>query len=224
MGQTEGFKNMKPSLIVLGAPGSGKGTQAEKISKYFGYIHLSTGDMLRSEIEKGSDLGLQVKDIMSRGELVSDDVVLKLLEQRFKSKEKSYLLDGFPRNLTQAKMLTEKLQEIGCKYKVVFFDIDLDVIKDRVVNRRTCKNCGEIYNIKTKPFGNSGECLKCGSLDIVHRKDDTEEVVVTRLEVFKNGNDPILNYYKSQDVLVSVNAQQTESEVFNDIKKIIESF
>ena len=215
---------MKPSLIVLGAPGSGKGTQAEKISKYFGYVHLSTGDMLRSEIEKGSEIGLQVKDIMSRGELVGDELVLALLEQRFKSKENSYLLDGFPRNFTQAQMLTSKLNEVGCDYRVVFFDIDLGVIKDRIVNRRTCKKCGEIYNLKTKPLGLNGECLKCGSVDIVHRKDDTEEVVATRLEVFKQGNDPILSYYKSQKVLVEVNAQQVESEVFNDLKKIIEGF
>jgi adenylate kinase len=215
---------MKPSLIVLGAPGSGKGTQAEKVSKEFGYLHLSTGDILRSEIEKKSVIGLKVQDIMAKGDLVSDELVLDLLKERFKNKEKSYLLDGFPRNLTQADMLSKQLVDLGCEYKVIYFNVDLGLIKERIVNRRTCKKCGEIYNLITKPLAVNGTCKKCGPLgEIVHRKDDTEEVVDNRLKVFKEMTDPIVHYYKSKGVLIELDAQQEESKVFENLKKIINS-
>jgi adenylate kinase len=215
---------MLPNLIVLGAPGSGKGTQAEKISKFFGYKHLSTGDLLRSEIEKKSELGLRVQEIMAKGNLVSDEIVLELLKTNFKNGGEPILLDGFPRNIKQASLLDEHLFNGSDAVKAIYFNVDLSVLKDRIVNRRTCKKCGEIYNLKTKPYGNSGECLKCGNLEILQRKDDTEEVVTNRLNVFKDTFEPVMNYYRAKHNLLEVNAQQDEQAVFEELKKLIEIY
>jgi len=214
---------MLPNLIVLGAPGSGKGTQALKISKEFGYKHLSTGDLLRAEIEKKSELGQRVQSIIAKGDLVSDEIVLELLKLNLQADDRA-LLDGFPRNIQQAKMLDEQLFGNNSNVKAIYFKVDLSVLKERIVNRRTCKSCGEIYNVKTKPFAANGSCLKCGSLDIVQRKDDTEAVVDNRLNVFKDTFEPILNYYKSTARLLEVNAQQEEAAVFNDLKRLIEIY
>lgn len=214
---------MLPNLIVLGAPGSGKGTQALKISKEFGYKHLSTGDLLRAEIEKKSELGQRVQSIIAKGDLVSDEIVLELLKLNLQADDRA-LLDGFPRNIQQAKMLDEQLFGNNSDVKAIYFKVDLSVLKERIVNRRTCKSCGEIYNVKTKPFAANGSCLKCGSLDIVQRKDDTEAVVDNRLNVFKDTFEPILNYYKSTARLLEVNAQQEEAAVFNDLKRLIEIY
>lgn len=214
---------MTPSLIVLGAPGSGKGTQAIKVASEYGLMHLSTGDMLRLEIENKSEIGLVVQEIMAKGNLVSDELVLDLLKKRFEKKDKSYLLDGFPRNLKQANMLSEQLSELGCEYRVLYFNVDLALIKDRIVNRRTCKSCGEIYNLISKPLSSEGACLKCGSRDILQRKDDSEAVVENRLAVFQEMNNPIVDYYMSKGLLISINAQQDEVSVFEDLKKVINS-
>lgn len=214
---------MLPNLIVLGAPGSGKGTQALRISKEFGYKHLSTGDLLRAEIEKKSDLGQRVQSIIAKGDLVSDEIVLELLKINLKGDDRA-LLDGFPRNIEQSKMLDSQLFNNDKNVKAIYFKVDLSVLKERIVNRRTCKSCGEIYNVKTKPFGSNGACLKCGSMDIVQRKDDTEEVVDNRLNVFKDTFEPILKFYNESGRLMEVNAQQDESAVFNDLKKLIEIY
>lgn len=214
---------MLPNLIVLGAPGSGKGTQALRISKEFGYKHLSTGDLLRAEIEKKSDLGERVQSIIAKGDLVSDEIVLELLKLNLEASDKA-LLDGFPRNIQQSKMLDEQLFGNNSIVRAIYFNVDLSVLKERIVNRRTCKSCGEIYNVKTKPFAANGSCLKCGSTDIVQRKDDTESVVDNRLNVFKDTFGPILDYYKSTGRLLEVNAQQEEAAVFNDLKKLIEIY
>ncbi len=214
---------MLPSLIVLGAPGSGKGTQALKISKEFGYKHLSTGDLLRAEIEKKSELGQKVQSIIAKGDLVSDEIVLELLKLNLQDNDKA-LLDGFPRNIQQSKMLDDQLFGNNANVKAIYFNVDLSVLKDRIVNRRTCKACGEIYNVKTKPYAANGTCLKCGSSDIVQRKDDTESVVDNRLNVFKETFEPILNFYRGTGRLLEVNAQQDEAAVFNDLKRLIEIY
>ncbi len=214
---------MLPNLIVLGAPGSGKGTQALKISKEFGYKHLSTGDLLRAEIEKKSELGVRVQSIIAKGDLVSDEIVLELLKINLGSGDRA-LLDGFPRNIEQSKMLDEHLFTGDVSVKAIYFKVDLSVLKERIVNRRTCKSCGEIYNVKTKPFAEDGSCLKCGSREIVQRKDDTESVVDNRLNVFRDTFEPILKFYKESGRLLEVNAQQDEGAVFNDLKKLIEIY
>jgi adenylate kinase len=135
------------------------------------------------------------------------------------------LLDGFPRNIQQSKMLDEHLfNKDTSNVKAIYFKVDLSVLKERIVNRRTCKSCGEIYNVKTKPFSTDGSCLKCGSKDIVQRKDDTEEVVDNRLNVFRDTFEPILEFYKSTGRLLEINAQQEELAVFSDLKKLIEIY
>jgi len=213
---------MKNNLIILGAPGSGKGTQALKLVRDFGYKHISTGDLLRSEIAKGTELGKKVSGIIAAGNLVDDFTVLELLKANCNLSESSYIFDGFPRNFDQAKMLEESLLNGVLNYKAVYFSIGLDSLTDRVVNRRTCTKCGEIYNIKSKPPKNETDCSACGSNGtVVQRKDDTIEVVTNRLNIFKNTIGPMVDYYKAKNLLVELDASLDEVTLFNELKKAI---
>ena len=214
---------MYPHLIVIGAPGSGKGTQATKLVSEFGYKHISTGDLLRAEVKSGSDLGKRVSDIMSRGDLVDDGTVLELLKKNCELSKNAYIFDGFPRNAAQAKMLSDVVFLGQSNFKAVYFDIDLAKLKERIVNRRTCVACGEIYNLLfKKPARGDGMCDKCGGA-LQHRKDDTEETVNNRLSVFRDATEPMLNYYKELGVFSAVNAMDDEANVFAALKKIINS-
>ncbi len=212
---------MKPHLIILGAPGSGKGTQAAKLVEK-GYKHVSTGDLLRSEIAKGSELGQKVSGIISRGDLVDDSTVMALLKANCNVDKVSYIFDGFPRNIAQAEMLEAELLQ-GRKTLAVYFKIDLGILIDRVVNRRTCGSCGEIYNLATKPPSVLNVCDKCGANDsLKQRKDDTREVVSNRLKIFANTVDPMLAFYKSRKALVEIDASLAEKEVFSALEKFLE--
>ena len=208
-------------LILLGAPGSGKGTQANNLIKECGYKHLSTGDLLRAEMASGSELGQRVKAVVDAGKLVDDDLVLELLSANCDLEAGHGIFDGFPRNLDQAKALDEKVLR-DAKSKAIYFDIDLDLLKDRLVNRRTCKGCGEIYNLLFKKPVEEEKCDKCGSTDLQQRKDDNEETVKTRLGVFKETVDPILDFYESQGRLVRVDAAGKADAVFNSLRSVIE--
>jgi adenylate kinase len=211
---------MKPHLIILGAPGSGKGTQAAKLIDK-GFKHVSTGDLLRSEIAKNSELGQKVSGIISRGDLVDDSTVMALLKANCDVDQVSYIFDRFPRNLEQAKMLENQLLK-GRKTLAIYFSIELGILVDRVVNRRTCGNCGEIYNLATKKPVVHDKCDKCGAVgSLKQRKDDTEEVVTNRLKIFKDTVDPMLSFYKEKGVLVELDASLHESEVFKVLEKII---
>lgn len=211
---------MKPHLIILGAPGSGKGTQAAKLVEK-GFRHVSTGDLLRSEITKGSELGQKVSGILSRGDLVDDNTVMALLKANCDVDKISYIFDGFPRNLVQAKMLDTELLN-GKKTLAVYFKIDFSILTNRIVNRRTCGECGEIYNLATKPPRVAEVCDKCGATNsLKQRKDDTVEVVSNRLKVFADAADPLLAFYKSKGVLVEIDASMEEKEVFKVLEKII---
>lgn len=211
---------MKPHLIILGAPGSGKGTQAAKLVEK-GYKHVSTGDLLRSEIAKGTELGQKVAGIISRGDLVDDRTVMALLKANCDVDKVSYIFDGFPRNIAQAEMLEAELLQ-GKKTLAVYFKIDLSILVSRVVNRRTCSKCGEIYNMTTKPPRVANTCDKCGATEsLTQRKDDTEEVVSNRLQIFKDTVDPMLAFYKSKGVLVELDASKQEKDVFSALEKVI---
>lgn len=211
---------MKPHLIILGAPGSGKGTQAAKLVEK-GFRHISTGDLLRSEIAKGSELGQKVSGILSRGDLVDDNTVMALLKANCDVGKVSYIFDGFPRNIAQAEMLEAELLQ-GRKTLAVYFKIDFAILTDRIVNRRTCGNCGEIYNLNTKPLQASGVCDKCGAKDsLKQRKDDTQDVVSNRLKIFADAVDPMLAFYKAKGALVEIDASLQESEVFSELEKVI---
>ena len=211
---------MKPHLIILGAPGSGKGTQAAKlISK--GFKHVSTGDLLRSEIAKNSELGQKVSGIISRGDLVDDKTVMALLKANCDIDNVSYIFDGFPRNVYQAEMLEAELLK-DKKTLAVYFNIDLSILVNRVVNRRTCGTCGEIYNLATKAPRVLDTCDKCGTVgSLKQRKDDTEEVVSNRLKIFKETVEPMLSFYKSRRELVEIDASMPEEVVFDALEKVI---
>lgn len=205
-------------LIFLGAPGSGKGTQAKLMVVECGYNHLSTGDLLRAEVAKQSPLGLKAKAIMESGALVGDDLVLELLKKNCDLDKNNYLFDGFPRNLAQAKSLDEVVLK-GHNALALYFHIDLNLLKERLVNRRACGQCGTIYNLIFSPPKKAGVCDNCGSTDLKHRDDDKEEAVVNRLKVFESTITPVLSYYESKGVLRRVDAAKRVDEVFGEVKK-----
>lgn len=207
---------MKSHLIFIGAPGSGKGTQANKLVSEKSFKHISTGDLLRSEIAKQSPLGLEVKKVMDEGQLVSDDLVIRLLQANINLTEKQYIFDGYPRNLAQAQTLDKEVLK-GAPSLAVYFDIDMGRLVERLTNRRTCKNCGAIYNLISKKPKVMGVCDQCGSTELVQRADDKEEVITNRLQVFKDTVDPVLKYYQDLGRLMKVNAESSVDEIFNQI-------
>ena len=211
---------MKPQLILLGAPGSGKGTQAARLVSDLGYLHLSTGDLLRKETSSGSELGKRVTEIMNSGALVDDNTVLELLNANTDLGSGSYIFDGFPRNIEQAKSLDEVVLK-DTKALAIYFDIDLDQLAARLVNRRTCGDCGEIYNLLSKPPKTEGKCDNCGGDKLNQRKDDNEETVKNRLDVFKSTITPVLEYYESKGTLKRVDASNESDAVFNQLQDVV---
>ncbi len=211
---------MGRNLIFLGAPGSGKGTQAKLMVSECGYNHLSTGDLLRAEVAKQSPLGLKAKEIMKSGALVSDDLVLELLKINCDLDKHNYVFDGFPRNMAQAKALEEVVLK-GHESLAMYFFIDLNLLKERLVNRRACPGCGSIYNLISTPPKAENVCDKCGHKGLVHREDDKEEAVVNRLKVFESTITPVLDYYESKGVLRRVDASKRVDEIFSEVKKVL---
>lgn len=209
---------MKPQLILLGAPGSGKGTQASRLVSELGYEHISTGDLLRKEIKSESELGKKVQGIMDAGKLVDDQTVLELLNSNCELESSAYIFDGFPRNGDQAKLLDEHVLKTA-KSKAVYFEIDLELLASRLTNRRTCSSCGEIFNLKFKAPKVDGKCDKCGG-ELTQRKDDNEETVKTRLNVFKETVEPVLAHYESTGRLSKLDASQSPDIVFEALRKI----
>jgi adenylate kinase len=206
------LKNNPNQLIFLGPPGSGKGTQAQKIIKKFGYKHVSTGDLLRLEIGKNSLLGNKVKGIMDRGELVGDDVVLELLKANCDLSKEAYIFDGFPRNDEQAMLLDKEIIK-GNPSLAILFKIDLDELKVRLINRRSCLGCGLIYNLVSAPPKQVGKCNKCGT-ELSHRSDDSEEAVTKRLSIYRETITSIIKFYEGKGNLKEVDASRSSEEVF----------
>lgn len=188
-------------LIFIGYPGSGKGTVAKQLPEY---TQISTGDLLRAEIASGSEFGKMIDSIISKGNLISDDIALDLIKKNF-DPNKKYIFDGFPRTLKQAQMLQEQVLK-GQKFKAVHFDIDKNLLTDRIVNRRSCPKCGAIFNLKFKPPHKENVCDDCGHEGLTHRKDDTAEVLQKRFEVYESTGPQILEFY--QENLVTVDATQ----------------
>lgn len=205
---------MAQNLIFLGAPGSGKGTQSAKLATSEGYNHVSTGDLLRSEIAKGSELGEKIKGIMASGDLVSDDLVVELLKANLDLDNKSYIFDGYPRNIDQAKTLDAILGDHTAK--AIYFKIDTEKMVDRLTNRRMTKDGKHIYNLKTNPPKKEGVCDITGE-PLIQRKDDTEEVVRNRMEVFESTMGEVAKHYASAGNLVEVDADQPMDDVYNAI-------
>lgn len=205
---------MKSHLIFIGAPGSGKGTQAGRLVSEKGLKHISTGDLLRSEIAKQSPLGLEVKKVMDEGQLVSDELVIRLLQANIDLAASQYIFDGYPRNIAQAETLDREVLK-GSPSLAVYFDMDIAKLVERLTNRRTCKNCGAIYNLITKKPKVMGICDKCGSTELVQRADDKEEVIKSRLQVFQDTVNPVIKYYQDLGRLVRVDAEGSVDEIFN---------
>ena len=199
-------------VILLGPPGAGKGTIAKALMQHDGSVQISTGDILRTAIAAGTTLGKQVEAAMAAGNLVTDELIMGIMEQRLQEEDcqQGYLLDGFPRTIPQAEALKALLAKLGETLDCVLeLDIPRDVIVDRLTTRRTCNNCGEIYNIKSKPPRVEGVCDVCGS-DIVQRDDETEEAIENRLQVYNELTAPLVEFYRNDGLLVSVPSSDLE--------------
>ena len=189
-------------LVLIGGPGAGKGTQAKKLSKHFDIAHISTGDLLREQMKLGTELGKKVSEIMNAGGLVSDDIVSAMLAERIKADDckKGYILDGYPRNVSQAEGLeaiTGKLDKVLC------FNVDDEVIVDRMTGRRGCPKCGQMFHIKYNPPKVDGICDACGEA-LVQRKDDNAETVRNRLKVYHETTAPVIDYYNKKGILAEI--------------------
>ena len=200
-------------IILLGPPGAGKGTVAKKLMEYDGSVQISTGDILRAAVAEGSELGKQAEAAMKAGDLVTDELIMGIMEQRLQQPDcqQGYLLDGFPRTLPQAHALRELLAKLGEKLDCVLeLDIAREVIVDRLTTRRTCSDCGAIYNVKSKPPKVDGVCDVCGGTDIVQRDDETEEAIENRLEVYNRQTAPLVDFYRDEGLLVSLPTSEFE--------------
>jgi adenylate kinase len=202
-------------LILLGAPGAGKGTVAKELTKLDGSVQISTGDILRGAVQAGTELGKQAEAYMKAGDLVPDDLIMGIMEQRLQEPDcaNGFLLDGFPRTIPQAEALDLLLQKIGVDLDfAVEIDVPREVILDRLTTRRTCENCGAIYNVKSMPTKVEGVCDKCGG-KVVQRDDETEEAISNRLDVYQEKTAPLVGYYKNKAMLLTVSATSSDAVV-----------
>jgi adenylate kinase len=211
-------------LILLGAPGAGKGTVAKLLTQMDGSVQISTGDILRGAVQAGTDLGKQAEAYMKRGDLVPDDLIMGIMEKRLQEPDcqKGFLLDGFPRTIPQAVALKALLARLGIKLDMaVNIDVAREVILDRLTTRRTCSNpeCQAIYNVKSQPPKTEGVCDKCGS-PVVQREDETEEAISHRLETYNKKTAPLIGFYEKEGMLVNVRATSSEAVIDAIQKKL----
>ena len=210
-------------IVMLGAPGAGKGTQAKKIAGKYGIPHVSTGDIFRANIKNGTKLGMQAKAYMDAGNLVPDEITIGMLLDRIHQEdcEKGYVLDGFPRTIPQAESLTAALKERG---ESIDYAIDVDVPVENIIRRmsgrRACLSCGATYHIVYNAPKKEGVCDQCGE-PLVLRDDDKPETVQNRLNVYHRQTQPLIDYYKKEGVLAQVDGTQDMEQVFQDIVKIL---
>lgn len=210
-------------IIMLGAPGAGKGTQAKQIAEKYQIPHISTGDIFRANIKEGTELGTKAKKFMDQGLLVPDELTVALVTDRIVKDDckNGFVLDGFPRNIPQAETLDKALAEMDSK---IDFAIDVDVPDENIVNRmggrRACLSCGATYHVVSVPTKVEGVCDKCGS-EVVLRDDDKPETVQKRLSVYHEQTQPLIDYYNEQGILKSVDGTRAMDEVFADIVRIL---
>lgn len=210
-------------IIMLGAPGAGKGTQAKQIADKYSIPHISTGDIFRANLKEGTELGKKAKEYMDQGLLVPDELTCDLVMDRISQEDckNGFVLDGFPRTIPQAEALDVALSKIGQKMD---YAIDVDVPDDNIINRmsgrRACLNCGATYHIVSIPTKVEGVCDRCGS-QVVLRDDDQPETVKKRLEVYHAQTQPLIDYYKKQDILKTVDGTQPMEQVFDAIVEIL---
>lgn len=206
-------------LILLGAPGAGKGTQAQKLVENYKIPQVSTGDLLRAAVADGTELGKKANEYMTAGKLVPDDVVIGLIEERLKKDDTAngFILDGFPRTVPQA----DKLGEITGIDSVVNIDVDTSILVDRLTGRRTCKECNAMFHMVFNPPKAEGICDACGG-ELYQRADDNTETVKSRLDTYNDNTAPLIGYYRDKGVLKDVNGQGAIDEIFQNILGVLE--
>ena len=203
-------------IVLLGAPGAGKGTQATRIAEKYGITHISTGDIFRKNLKEGTPIGLKAKAYIDKGQLVPDEVTCEIVAQRLKESDcqKGFMLDGFPRNVMQAEAL-EKISDVDLVLNIA---VDLNKLMARLTGRRVCKECGESYHVSAFK---EKQCPKCGG-DVIQRADDTEETVGKRLGVYTEQTQPLIDYYTAKGKLASVDGMKSIDEVFAEVVKILD--
>lgn len=211
------------NLVLMGLPGAGKGTQAERIVENYEIPHISTGDMFRAAIKEGTQLGLEAKSYIDKGELVPDEVTIGIVRERLSKAdcEKGFLLDGFPRTVAQAEALEQMLEGLNRKIDyVINIDVDQSILMDRLTGRRICKECGATYHLVFNPPAQEGVCDKCGG-ELYQRADDNSETVANRLEVNVKQSKPLLDFYETKGYLRNINGDQDINVVFEDIRALL---
>lgn len=210
-------------IIMLGAPGAGKGTQAEKISEFYGIPHISTGDIFRENIKNNTELGKKAKEYMDAGNLVPDELTCDLVTDRIVKDDckKGYILDGFPRTIPQAEALDAALEKMS---EAIDFAIDVEVPDENIVNRmggrRACSGCGKIYHIVANPPKTEGKCDVCGG-ELIIRDDDKPETVSNRLKVYHEQTQPLIDFYSKKGVLKEIDGTRDMGAIFEEIKTIL---
>ena len=213
------------NIILLGPPGAGKGTQSRMLVEERGMVQLSTGDMLRDAKDSGTPIGNRVAEIMARGELVTDEIVIGLILEKLESgSDKSFIFDGFPRTLGQADALEELLGSIGQKIdRVIEMEVNDDALIERITARSTCGNCGEVYNDISKPVPADGKCTVCGGQEFKRRADDNEESLRTRLLEYYKKTSPLIGYYYAKDLLSKVDGLGEIGDVKTAISGVLDN-
>lgn len=207
-------------LVLLGPPGAGKGTQAQRLSREYKLPHISTGDMLREAVKNNTDLGKKANAYMIKGALVPDQLVIEIVKERLikDDAKKGFILDGFPRTTPQARILDEVLKDAGMPLDaVIYFETSDEIVIRRLSGRRVCKNCGANYHVKNIPPKKEGICDVCGTL-LVQREDDKEATVKNRLTVYKKETAELIDYYKSKNILKTVSGDLDVDQTYDSIK------
>ena len=212
-------------IVLLGAPGSGKGTQSQLLVRSYGVPQISTGDLLREAVAKGSELGVRAKAAMDAGKLVDDAIVLGMIRERLSQPDaaKGFILDGFPRNIVQADALNALLAELGKPLEaVVLLNLDLGILFKRLTGRRTCQGCGQVFNLFTSPPDTAEHLARCGHNPVlIQRPDDKEEVIGKRLEVYDAQTKPLIKFYSASGFLRTVDADAPMDTVFKSIQAAV---
>jgi len=211
-------------IILIGPPGGGKGTQAQKIVDHYHIPHISTGDMLRAHVRDKTELGQRAETIMSEGKLMPDDLIQAMVAERLKEPDTSdgFLLDGFPRTVPQAVGLGLLLEEMGLELNaIIALEISYDLLMSRLTARRTCTQCNAVYNLMVHPPAVMGVCDVCGNQELIQRKDDQPETISERLEVYDQHTRPLLAYYQPTHLVKEVDGTGTVDEVFDSILKTL---
>ncbi|HWL11429.1 MAG TPA: adenylate kinase [Ureibacillus sp.] len=211
------------NLVLMGLPGAGKGTQAERIVEKYNIPHISTGDMFRAAMKEETELGLQAKSFIDKGELVPDEVTIGIVRERLGKNDcqKGFLLDGFPRTVAQADALEGILSELNKQIDyVINIEVNKDILMERLTGRRICKQCGATYHLVFNPPAIEGKCDKCGG-ELYQRADDNEETVANRLEVNLQQTQPLLDFYNEKGYLRNIDGEQDIDMVFNDVDQLV---